>query len=78
MCFQIGDLKASRRRHFRTLLGLPRDVSPQCFSNRMYLLFLLPGGTLNQRQFEKLLRGSWDVPQKLFQMQRTVVILVFW
>ena len=61
--FQFGVRRTSQGHHFRTLLGLLWDLSQQFLSKWMNL-FLLPGGTLNQHQFGKLLRRSWDVSPK--------------
>ena len=64
--FQIGVLGTSRERHFRTLLGLLWDVSPQFLSKCMNLIVFVSWwyAASTSIQLGKLLRGSWDVPPK--------------
>ena len=64
--FQIGVLGTSRGHHFRTLLGLPWDVSTQFLSKWMNLIVFASWWYAESTsiQLGKLLRGSWDILQK--------------
>ena len=76
--FQIGVLGTSRGCHFRTLLGLPWDVSLQFVSKWINLIVFGSWWYAESASVREIFKQVLGRSPKMFQIGRTVVFLVFW